>query len=680
MVLHKMSGHQERSLSAVVFGPPRDPMAPETRKHIALAAFLAWIGIGADGLSSSAYGPAEAFIALGPHSQLALYLALATAFTVFVISVAYNQVIELFPNGGGGYKVATKLVGPYAGLVAGSALIVDYVLTIAISVASGVDALFSLLPAAHQVVKLEVEIAMIVLLIYLNLRGMRESIRILAPIFIGFVLTHFALIGYGIAIHGADLAPEIDGTLESTRTLADQAGWLFVIAIMLKAYSLGGGTYTGIEAVSNNVNMLKEPRVRTGKLTMLLMALSLSITAGGIILLYLLWDVTPSHTGETLNAVVFGDIIDSLCLGSGQGHLMLTVVLVFEGALLFVAANTGFLGGPAVLANMAVDRWAPNQFSALSSRLVTRNGVLLMGAAALAVLVWTEGYVALLVILYTVNVFITFTLSLLGLTIYWWKQRRDDANARRRLLLSAVALVITAGILAIIVVERFLQGGSVTLLITSCVVVTGVLIRRHYSRVRRLTQQFDRDHRWRMREPGAQPPALDPGQPTAVFVVSSHRGIGLHTVERVEALFPGHFRNLIFISVGTVDSESYGSEQSLRTLQYETRATLDALVNYAHCQGRAARWYDAYGSDRLLEIEKLAVNVRDEYRNSVFFASRLVFEKDYWWTRWLHSQTPLAIQRALNALGMELVLLPVTLRETTAPSPPGAAARISGQS
>ena len=135
-----------------LFGAPRDPMAPETRKHIALAAFLAWIGIGADGLSSSAYGPAEAFMALGTHNQLALYLAIATAFTVFVISLAYNQVIELFPNGGGGYKVATKLVGPYAGLVAGSALIVDYVLTIAISAASGVDAIFSLLPAAYHLV------------------------------------------------------------------------------------------------------------------------------------------------------------------------------------------------------------------------------------------------------------------------------------------------------------------------------------------------------------------------------------------------------------------------------------------------------------------------------------------------------------------------------------------------
>ena len=207
-----------------------------------------------------------------------------------------------------------------------------------------------------------------------------------------------------------------------------------MVALFLKAYSLGGGTYTGIEAVSNNVNMLKEPRVRTGKWTMFLMAVSLSLTAAGIILLYLLWDVVPSTTGETLNAVVFGDIIDSLGFDAVSSHALLIVVLVFEGALLFVAANTGFLGGPAVLANMAADRWVPNQFSALSSRLVTRNGVLLMGAAALAILVWTEGYVSLLVVLYTVNVFITFALSLLGLTRYWWKQRRDIDDARSAVL------------------------------------------------------------------------------------------------------------------------------------------------------------------------------------------------------------------------------------------------------
>lgn len=659
-----MAERSQRRLRDVLLGPPRDPMAPETRKHMALAAFLAWIGIGADGLSSSSYGPAEAFIALGVHSQLALYLAIATAFTVFVISLAYNQVIELFPNGGGGYKVATRLVGPYAGLVAGSALIVDYVLTIAISVASGVDALFSLLPPTHQIVKLEVEIAMVMLLIYLNLRGMRESIRVLAPIFIGFVVTHFLLIIYGIASHAPGLRPEIDQTIDMTRDLASQSGWFFVLALFLKAYSLGGGTYTGIEAVSNNVNMLKEPRVRTGKWTMFLMAVSLSFTAGGIILLYLLWDVQPSHTGQTLNAVVFGDIIDSLGFHGSTNHVLLTIVLVFEGALLFVAANTGFLGGPAVLANMAVDRWAPNQFSSLSSQLVTRNGILLMGVAALAILAWTEGYVGLLVVLYTVNVFITFTLSLLGLTVYWWRQRRDNDLAPRRLVLSAIALAITASILVVIIVERFLQGGIITLAITSIVVAAGALIRRHYSRVRGLAREFERTVPWRMRDlPGGEP-ALDPAQPTAAFFVSASRGIGIHMVDRVRAMFPDHFRNFVFVSIGTVDSHAFGSDQALRTLQYETRAALDGLVNYVHVLGHGSRWYDAYGSDRLVEMRRMAHEVRDTYPRSVFFASRLVFDQEHWWNRWLHHHTPLAIQRILNEDGMELVILPVALRET----------------
>jgi hypothetical protein len=374
--------------------------------------------------------------------------------------------------------------------------------------------------------------------------------------------------------------------------------------------------------------------------------------------------VKPSSTGQTLNAVVFGDIIESLGFHGTTSHALLTIVLLFEGALLFVAANTGFLGGPAVLANMAVDRWAPNQFSSLSSRLVTRNGVLLMGVAALAILIWTKGYVGLLVVLYTVNVFITFTLSLLGLTNYWWKQRRDDNRARRRLLLSALALLITAGILAVIIVERFLQGGIVTLVITSVVVVLGLLIRRHYGRVRELTREFERVHRWRLQDLPGEPPAIDPSQPTAVFLVSSNRGLGLHTVERVEALFPGHFRNYIFVSIGTVDSESFGSDQALRTLQYETRAALDTLVNYAHVLGRGSRWYDAYGSDRLEELERLALAVRDEFPSSVFFAGRLVFETENWWNRWLHSQTPLAMQRILNGHGVELMIMPVTLLET----------------
>src|SRR5215468_11768845 len=166
-----------KGISAALFGAPLDPFSSQARKHVTLVAFLAWVGLGADGLSSSCYGPEEAFLALGEHRHLGLYMALATAVTVFIIAVAYNQVIELFPSGGGGYKVATNLIGPYTGLVSGAALIVDYMLTIAISVASGVDAVFSLLPVAVQSFKLWTELGLVLVLLYLNLRGMRESIK-----------------------------------------------------------------------------------------------------------------------------------------------------------------------------------------------------------------------------------------------------------------------------------------------------------------------------------------------------------------------------------------------------------------------------------------------------------------------------------------------------------------------
>ena len=237
----------------------------------------------------------------GEHRHLGLYMAIATAATVFIIAVAYNQVIELFPSGGGGYKVATSFIGAYTGLVSGAALIVDYMLTIAISIASGVDAVLSFLPTGAQELKLGVEIAIAALLILLNLRGMRVSIKILLPIFSGLFVTHAVLILYGIGLHVNRLPTLLPETLDQTSHLTRQFGWVFAASLFLRAYSLGGGTYTGIEAVSNNVQSLAEPRVRTGKWTMFYMAASLSFTAGEIILLYLLWDAQPVE-GQTLDA------------------------------------------------------------------------------------------------------------------------------------------------------------------------------------------------------------------------------------------------------------------------------------------------------------------------------------------------------------------------------------------
>ena len=161
-----------KHIKQVLIGHPLNPFNPQILRHVSLVAFLAWVGLGADGLSSSCYGPEEAYIALGPHPHFALYIAIATAITVFVISIGYNQVIELFPSGGGGYKVASQLLGPHIGLISGAALIVDYVLTIAVSTASAMDAVFSLLPSSYSLhYKLLAEVMLIFVLIMLLVKN-----------------------------------------------------------------------------------------------------------------------------------------------------------------------------------------------------------------------------------------------------------------------------------------------------------------------------------------------------------------------------------------------------------------------------------------------------------------------------------------------------------------------------
>ena len=647
-------------LRRLIIGAPRDPLNPDTRRHIVLIAFLAWIGLGADGLSSSCYGPEEAFLALGEHTELGIYLALATAITVFVISLGYNQVIELFPNGGGGYKVATQLLGPHAGLVSGAALIVDYVLTIAISVASGVDALFSLLPVAAQSYKVTAEVALILLLLVLNLRGMKESVVVMLPIFLGFFISHAFLIVYGVYVHAEGLPQLIPSAVADSTALSREMGWVFVAALFLRAYSLGGGTYTGIEAVSNNINTLAEPRVRTGKLTMFYMALSLAFTAGGIIVLYLLWSVQPVQ-GQTLNAVTFEAIIGELGIGSELArHAALATVLALEAGLLLVAANTGFLGGPAVMSNMAADYWVPRQFRQLSNRLVTQNGIALMGIAALVILVWSQGKVALLVVLYSINVFLTFSMSLLGLSAHWWRNRRSQRNWRARLALSLTGLCVTAGILVVSLTEKFADGGWETVLITGIVIIICLVIRRHYDITRTQLHQIDSLFSGpAVQLDAADPPPLDAQNPTAVFFVGKNRGVAMHALLWVQRLFPGHFRNFVFLSVGEVDAQCYDGQGALRTLRYEMENSLRYYVNFCHAHGLAAKSYLAFGTDPVVELIKLAEQVAGEFPNSVCFASKLIFADENFFTRWLHNQTALAIQQRLHLKGQQMVILPM---------------------
>ncbi len=645
-------------LYSLIIGKPRDPMDKKTRKHIALTAFLAWIGLGADGLSSSCYGPQESFLALGHHTQLALYLAVATAITVFLISFAYNQVIELFPNGGGGYKAATKLLGPNAGLLAGSALIVDYILTISISIASGTDALFSMLPLSAQVYKIKVDVLFIIILMILNLRGMKESIKILMPIFIGFVITHLFMILYGIFSHSSGLPVIAHQAIKETHHLALLNGAFFVVALFLSAYSIGGGTYTGLEAVSNNVNILTKPRVKTGKWTMFYMAVSLSITAGGIILLYLLWHA-KAVAGETLNAVVFTKILH----GMPFAHSILIVTLIFEFGLLFVGANTGFLGGPAVVANMAMDNWMPNKFRILSSRLVTQNGVILFGIAAIILVTITHGHVGILVVLYSINVFLAFITSIAGLCKHWYTQRGKHRLWLQRLILSSLGFIVCGVILTFVVVSRFFDGGWEALLVVACVMATCVFIRKHYSEVYKKLDTVDEifAEEKEILEDNISKIKFDNNAPTAVFFVSQSRGAGMHTLLWVQRLFPDYFKNFIFLSCGVIDVESYGAETALDSMKKKVKKNLDHFVRFARKHNYPVRSYVLYGIDPVEELGKASEKIYKKIPNAMFFASELVMEKDNWFVRQLHNETAFAIQRKLHLQGMRMVILPMKL-------------------
>jgi amino acid transporter len=648
-------------LRELLLGVPRNPFSADTQRHIAMVAFLAWIGLGADGLSSSCYGPEEAFLALGTHTHLALYIAIATAVTVFIIALAYNQVIELFPSGGGGYKVATQLLGPYAGLVSGAALIIDYVLTIALSSASGMDALFSLLPASVQHLKLLAEACLLLLLIGLNMRGMKESIKLLMPIFIGFVVIHVILILWGVLSHGRDLPTVVSGTVHETKSLAQQMGWMFVAALLLRAYSLGGGTYTGIEAVSNNVNRLAEPRVQTGKWTMFYMTVSLGFTAAGIILLYLLWNVHPVE-GKTLNAVVFHSILGD----SYWGHFTLILALALEAGLLLVAANTGFLAGPTVLANMAIDGWMPNRFRHLSSRLVTQNGIILFGLAALIILWWSKGSVAWLVVLYSINVFLTFTLSILGLCVYWWRQRRVAVaaavpNWRLRLIFSLFAFCVTGGILLVTLFSKFTSGGWVTVVVTGAVVSLCLVVKHHYSKVNAKLTNIDALLRTPASAGPVIAPLVDSEKPTAVFLIGKRFGVGMHSLLWVIRMFPGHFKNFIFLSAGVVDVENFRGQEALGDMQKEVNENLQQFVTYCHSHGIAAEAHSAYGIDPTVQLTELSEKIASKFSNCIFFATKLIFEHENWWTRLLHNETSVTLQRRLHARNLQLVLLPMRI-------------------
>ena len=656
-----MSTSRAFSLKELLFGKAKDPLDPKVFHQISLVAFLAWVGLGADGLSSSAYGPEEAYLALGQHFYLALPLALLTAVTVFVISASYSQIIELFPTGGGGYLVATKLLGSKAGLVSGSALVVDYMLTITISIASSADALFSFLPASLVNYKLFTEVLLIFGLILLNLRGVKESVIFLLPIFLLFIVMHLIAITLGIVPHLGNMSSLVATSYSETAHDVQGLGLLATLAILLHAYSLGGGTYTGIEAVSNGLQILREPRVTTGKKTMLYMATSLAFTASGILLCYLLNQV-KHEPGKTLNASLFAGIFGGFFgADSSVTAMLVVVILITEAALLIVAAQAGFLDGPRVLSNMSLDSWVPHRLSHLSDQLVTRNGVWFMGLASLGFLLYSQGAVRLLVVMYSINVFLTFTLSQLGMCRHWWEVRRSESAWVRKLCINGIGLLLTGIILCVTVTTKFLDGGWGTLLVTLLFVLGCQYVRSHYDRVKIALKNLDDTLLTIPFRPDLKAPVPQkaPNAPTAALIVRDFDGISVHTLLNIQRLFPNHFKNVIFISVGVIDTGQFKGHQEIESLRRSTEDDLKSCVEFANCLGWYAEYRYDLGVDLIGELETLCDAVTKDFPRAVFFSGKLVFQKENVFTRLLHNHTPFTLQQRLQFAGRDMMILPI---------------------
>jgi hypothetical protein len=646
----------QRIVRAII-GAPRHLKDPQLFHKMALIPVLAWVGLGADGLSSSAYGPEEAFRALGEHTYLAVFLGLATALTVFIISYAYSRIIEHFPNGGGGYIVATHMLGEKAGVVSGSALLVDYVMTITISIASCCDAVFSYVPKSIHHYKVPVACILTVILIILNIRGVKESISVMVPIFMTFVATHLLLLVYGVFTHTDKCGPLLCDVQAGLKHDLSSIGVFGILLLFVRAYSLGGGTYTGIEAVSNGLQIMREPRVKTGKRTMLYMATSLAFTAGVLFLCYSLVGVKPVE-GKTLNAV----LADSLFGHWPMGHWISFITIFSEGALLLVAAQAGFVDGPRVMANMAVDSWFPHRFAALSVRLTMRNGILLMGSAAIALLFYTGGSVSALVVMYSINVFITFSLSQLGMSKFFIQRRKEDPLWFRHLLVHLVGLLLCLTILVITTYEKFAEGGWMTLVITSVVIGLCYLIKGHYVRVRQGMKDLDETLLDVPLSSHGEPPAIDRSATTAIQLVSGYSGFGVHTLFSILTTFPKTYRNVVFVSVAMIDSGSFKGAEEVEALEASVNAGLEKYVAMAHKLGFAAEYRTVLATDVVESAVVLCKQVAEEFPRCTVFTGQLTFRLEKFYHRLLHNETAFAIQRRLQWDGLTTVIMPIRVR------------------
>ncbi|MBL0885656.1 APC family permease [Myceligenerans indicum] len=481
------------------------PMRSDNLGRTLLPKRLALPVFSSDALSSMAYAPDEILLMLAvagvSAAAISPWVGVAVGVMLLVVVASYRQNVRAYPSGGGDYEIVTTNLGPSAGLGVASALLVDYVLTVAVSVSSGAQYAASALPALRGYEVL-VAVGIVVFLALLNLRGVRESSRVLAVPTYCFmaVMGAMAVVG-AIRYYTGTLPASESAEFEIVPAAGmDQGlvglGGAFLVA---RAFASGSVALTGVEAISNGVPAFRKPKGRNAANTLALLGL---ISAATLMMLVVLAQATgvryaeDPHTQLTLDGAplpadyVQHPVISQLAEAVFSGApFVFYVVVGVTGLVLLLAANTAFAGFPVLGSILGRDGYLPRQLHTRGDRLAFSNGILTLGAGAVVLVVLFEGHVTSLIQLYIVGVFLSFTLSQLGMVRHWSRELRTEvrpetrSRMKRSRFINTVGFVATAGVLVIVLVTKFTHGAWITLLAIVALFVIMRGIRKHYDRV-----------------------------------------------------------------------------------------------------------------------------------------------------------------------------------------------------
>jgi len=607
------------------------PFATSQAIHERLSKVKALAVFSSDALSSSAYATEEILIVLAAAGagalRLSLPIALAIVSLMAIVITSYRQTIKAYPQGGGAYRVARENLGALPGLVAAAALLVDYTLTVAVSVAAGVAAITSAVPALMDW-RIPMSVAIVGLFAWGNLRGIRESGTLFSVPTYFFIVSMATVITVGMAKVVLGQAPGSlwrAAPLESPITPHESLG----ILLVLRAFSSGSAALTGIEAMADGVPAFKPPEAQNARTTIAWMGVILASFFLGITFLANRYGLVPREE-ETLVSQLGRHVL-------GENPLYYAYQAA-TAMVLFLAANTSFADFPRVSAILAGDGYMPRQFTFKGDRLAFTNGILALSLAASLLLLAFDAQVTRLIPLYAVGVFVTFTLSQAGMVRRWWRLREPGWQAS--MLINGVGAAATAVVAAIVILSKFTHGAWISMLLMALLIVMFLLIWRHYRWFREQAEVTDEEVA-RLAGPTSVP--LAPG------------GLVRHFVVPVEDI------NRITLEAVRLAREWGGRITAVHVTDQREEA-----------ERLRARW------ERLLPDVPLVI-IESPYR--AFVAPMLacleymcrqqvdqlvvllpVLRIRHWWERLLHNQTPLRLRPYLQKqLGVHVVEVPVSL-------------------